>query len=168
MSNGVVRLSDVASRVKGDLRGDGSIRVTEVAYDSREAGPGSIFVAIRGMKVDGHDYVERARRSGAVAALVERFIPCSLPQVRVGDSRGALGEAAALIHGDPTSRLEVVGVTGTNGKTTVTVMLESMVRMSGRRFARVGTLGADIDGEYRSLALTTPEASDLQDRKSVV
>ena len=162
MPDKVVLLSDVARRVTGSLRGDGALTVCDVTHDSREAGPGSLFVAIRGRKVDGHAYIRRAVERGAHAALVERFIPCSLPQVRVADTRRALGPAAALVHGDPTHQLAVVGVTGTNGKTTVTVMLESIASAAGRQFARVGTLGIRIAGHHKPLTLTTPEASDLQ------
>ena len=162
MPETVVRLSDVAFRVSGDLRGDGTLAVCDVTHDSREAGPGHLFAAIRGERVDGHAYVRQAGERGARAALVERFIPCTLPQVRVADTRRALGPAAALVHGDPTRGLEVVGITGTNGKTTVTVMLESIARVADRHFARVGTLGIDIAGHHEPLSLTTPEASDLQ------
>ena len=162
MPENAVRLSDVASRVTGDLRGDGTLTVCDVTHDSRQAAPGHLFVAIRGGRFDGHAYVGQAGERGARAALVERFIPGPLPQVRVADTRRALGPAAALVHGDPTRELEVVGVTGTNGKTTVTVMLEAIVSVAGRHFARVGTLGIDIAGHREPLSLTTPEASDLQ------
>lgn len=157
-----MRLSDVARRVVGDLRGNGNVTVRDVVHDSREVGPGCLFVAIRGTRHDGHAYLDRAAERGACAALVERFSPVSVPQVRVGDTRRALGPAAALVHGDPTRRLEVVGVTGTNGKTTVTVMLESIARMSGRKYAGVGTLGTVIGDRRLPQPLTTPEASDLQ------
>lgn len=162
MPSKAVLLSQVASRVAGDLRGDGTLAVTDVTHDSRKTGPGSLFAAVRGRRVDGHAFVRRATEQGASAALVERFLPCSLPQVRVADTRRALGPAAALVHGDPTRRLDVVGITGTNGKTTVTVMLESIAYAAGRPFARVGTLGTDIAGRHEQLSLTTPEASDLQ------
>ena len=162
MPDRVVKLSDVARRVTGDLRGDGTVAVCDVTHDSREAGPGFLFVAVRGRRVDGHAFVRRAAERGARAAMVERFVPCSVPQVRVADTRRALGPAAALVHGDPTRRLDVVGITGTNGKTTVTVMFESIAGAAGRRFARVGTLGTAIAGRRGALPLTTPEASDLQ------
>ena len=161
MPSDAVQLSDVVRRVGGCLKGDGTVPVSDVTHDSRSARPGALFAAIRGRKVDGHDYVRRAAERGAGSVLVERFVPCSLPQVRVADTRGALGPAASLVHGDPTRRLDVVGITGTNGKTTVTLMLESIARRAGRRYARIGTLGTAFAGRHQPLTLTTPEASDL-------
>ena len=93
---------------------------------------------------------------------MEKFLPLSVPQIRVPDTRRALGPASALVHGDPTRDMDVIGVTGTNGKTTVTLMLESIARAADRPFGRVGTLGAKFLGNIEPLARTTPEGSDLQ------
>ena len=157
-----VELSPVASRVEGVMRGGESVAVSDVTHDSRQARPGTLFVAVRGLRADGHAYVGEAVCRGATAVMVEEFLPCSVPQIRVPDTRIALGPAAALVHGDPSRRLDVVGVTGTNGKTTVTMMLESIAAVSDRPFGMVGTLGTKIAGDHEPLALTTPEASDLQ------
>lgn len=157
-----VELSAVAGRVDGELMGDGSATVSNVTHDSRQAGTGTLFAAIRGRKADGHAYVGEAVGRGATAALVEEFLPRSLPQIKVSDTRRALGPAAALVHGDPSRHLDVIGITGTNGKTTVTLMLESIACAAARPFGRVGTLGANIRGEREPLARTTPEGSDLQ------
>lgn len=157
-----VALSAVAARVGGELRGDGSVAVVDVVHDSRSVRRGSLFAALPGAKVDGHAYAGEAVGRGAAAALVERFLPISLPQVRAPDTRRALGPAAALVHGDPSLGMEVIGVTGTNGKTTVTRMIEAIAAAAGRPFGRVGTLGVSIGGRPRSLDLTTPEGSDLQ------
>lgn len=158
-----VRLSAVAERAGGGLNGAGDPLICDVTHDSRRAGPGFLFAALRGLEADGRAFAEDAAARGAAAALVEgEFLPLALPQVRTPDARRALGRAAALVHGDPTRRLDVIGVTGTNGKTTVTFMIESIARAAGRPFGRVGTLGARLPGGGGPLALTTPESSDLQ------
>ncbi len=157
-----VDLAAVTHRVGGTLLGNPSTAVTDVVHDSRRAGPGALFAALRGSQADGHRFVEAAARRGAAASLVEEFVPSSLPQVRVADTRRAVGPTASLVHGDPTRGMEVVGVTGTNGKTTVTMMIESIAAAEGRPFGRVGTLGARFLGSHEPLPLTTPEASDLQ------
>lgn len=162
MPDASVSLLEVARRVNGHIRGDRNTRVCDVSHDSRRSDPGSLFAAIRGRQVDGHIYVGRAAELGAPAALVEEFLPLPLPQIRVADTRLALGPASSLVHGDPSRKLDVVGVTGTNGKTTVTVMLESVATVAGRQVARLGTLGTRIAGREEPLALTTPEASELQ------
>ena len=136
--------------------------VDDVHHDSRDAGPGSLFVAIPGANVDGHDYAARAVAAGAVALVVERPIEVDVPQLIVDSARRALPLVAAEVHGHPSEALTVIGVTGTNGKTTVTYMLESIARAAGRVPGLVGTIGARIDGEPVPVPRTTPEASDLQ------
>ena len=157
-----VQLATLARRVGGELRGDGAVAVTDVTHDSRRAVAGSLFVAVRGLHVDGHAYAGEAAARGASALLVEGFVPSPLPQIRVSDTRRAVGPAASLVNGDPSRRLDVIGVTGTNGKTTVTMMIESIALAAGRSCGRLGTLGATIMGRHEPLVLTTPEASDLQ------
>ena len=155
-------LATLAQRVGGEIRGDGAVNVTGITHDSRLATSGSLFVAIRGFGVDGHAYVEDAARRGAAALMVEDFVTTPLPQIRVPDTRRALGPAASLVFGDPSRHLDVIGVTGTNGKTTVTVMIESIASAAARPVGRLGTLGTRIVDRDEPLALTTPDASELQ------
>ncbi len=128
--------------------------VTRITHDSREIAPGSIFCAVRGTRFDGHDFAIDAVRRGAVALVVEQRIPAvGVPQIVVGDVRTAMGRLAAAFWGDPSHHLEVVGVTGTNGKTTTTHLLAEILRASGRPAEVIGTLSGGF---------TTPEAPELQ------
>jgi UDP-N-acetylmuramoyl-L-alanyl-D-glutamate--2,6-diaminopimelate ligase len=122
-----------------------------------------LFVAVRGLTTDGHRFVDQAVAAGASAACVEREIEeCAVPQIVVTDSRRVLGALAAEVHGHPSSDTRVVGITGTNGKTTVTYLLESIILAGGLAPGRIGTTGASVTGRLVPLPRTTPEASDLQ------
>ncbi len=154
-------VAGLAVLVGGELRGEGSGVLVDVTHDSRAAGPGIMFVAIRGFAFDGHSFAKSAAGQGA-PLLVERWLDIEAPQIRVADTRVALAAAAAAVHGNPAEAMKVVGVTGTNGKTTVTYMLESIVRSAGLIVGRIGTTGAAVDGVPLKIARTTPEASDLQ------
>jgi UDP-N-acetylmuramoyl-L-alanyl-D-glutamate--2,6-diaminopimelate ligase len=147
---------------------DPALEVTGVAYDSRAVTPGDLFVAIPGLKVDGHDFLSNAATWGAVAAVVERPIPDPpLPLVRVPSSRKALADLACRLHDDPTRVLTLLGVTGTNGKTTTCYLLESILAAAGHVTGLVGTVetrlrGVPLDAPEAVAARTTPEAPDLQ------
>ena len=156
------RLTEIAARLGGnaDVVGDDPV-ITSVTHDSREVGPGSLFVAIPGTQADGHDFVDRAFASGAAAVAVERDI-AGPSRLIVPDARVALPLLAAAVYGDPSHRLPVVGVTGTNGKTTVTHLLEQIVVADGQTPGIVGTIGARIGDTSASVSRTTPEASMLQ------
>ena len=163
MPDNPLTLACLADRIGGELRGDGSILIDDVTHDSRGAGPGFLFVAVPGRIVDGHRFVEDAARRGAAAALVQDWVsPVAIPQIRVPDTRRALGVVASVVHGEPSRGLEIIGVTGTNGKTTVTVMLEAIARAAGRSFGKIGTLGVTLEGLDETLSHTTPEGADLQ------
>ena len=135
------------------------IEIDDVSHDSRQTGPGWLFVAIRGANVDGHRFVAN---SGASAAIVEEQVDAPMPQLVVADSRRAMAIAARLAHGAPDDHLSVIGVTGTNGKTTVTHLCEAVWQHLGLPSGVVGTLGASVKGTAQPLARTTPESSDLQ------
>jgi UDP-N-acetylmuramoyl-L-alanyl-D-glutamate--2,6-diaminopimelate ligase len=137
------------------------VSVTNVTHDSRSVRTGSLFVAIPGEQHDGHDYVDRAVAAGAAAVVVERDVDVP-SRIIVSDARAALPWAAAAVYGDPSQHLPVIGVTGTNGKTTVTHILEQIVVAAGETAAIVGTVGARIGSADHAVARTTPEASDLQ------
>ncbi|MYH55868.1 MAG: UDP-N-acetylmuramoyl-L-alanyl-D-glutamate--2,6-diaminopimelate ligase [Acidimicrobiia bacterium] len=158
-----ITLAEIAHRLDGELSGNGAVALHDVTHDSSSAGPGSLFVAVPGHNRDGHRFIDQAVDRGAGAALVEEYVlSASIPQLKVADTRRVLGVVASWVHGDPSDDLEIIGVTGTNGKTTVTVMLEAIAEAAGRPFGRIGTLGVNINGKTQPQALTTPEGSDLQ------
>lgn len=141
--------------------GDPEAVLTDVTHDSRQVKPGSLFVAVRGEHTDGHRFVESAVMSGATAVLVEERVPVQVPQIIVSDTRRLLGPVAAAVHGSPAGDMVMVGITGTNGKTTITHMLDGMFRADGQITGLIGTIGAVSAGEPIKSVRTTPEAPDL-------
>jgi UDP-N-acetylmuramoyl-L-alanyl-D-glutamate--2,6-diaminopimelate ligase len=117
---------------------------------------------VPGATADGHDFAPAAVAAGATALLVERVVACDVAQARVARVRDAMARAAAHCYGNPSRALTVLGVTGTNGKTTTVHLLEAIARSAGARPGTIGTVGAHIDGTEVPLAHTTPEATDLQ------
>jgi UDP-N-acetylmuramoyl-L-alanyl-D-glutamate--2,6-diaminopimelate ligase len=148
------------------LTGDLSVQICGLSHDSRAIRPGWLFVAIPGEKSDGHDFVEAALRSGAAAVLAERPCPahvqCAVPWIRVSDTRRCLGPAAAAVFGHPTKKMVLVGITGTNGKTSLTFILEAIVKAAGGSPGVIGTITHRWGNRERQASRTTPEASDLQ------
>jgi UDP-N-acetylmuramoyl-L-alanyl-D-glutamate--2,6-diaminopimelate ligase len=132
---------------------DADVEVLDLAHDSRTVEPGSLFFCLPGTATDGHDHAPGALTAGAVALVVERRLDLPVAQVLVPDARVAMATMAAAFFGHPSSALAVVGVTGTNGKTTTTYLLRNVVEAAGRRCEVLGTLTG---------VRTTPEATDLQ------
>jgi UDP-N-acetylmuramoyl-L-alanyl-D-glutamate--2,6-diaminopimelate ligase len=156
-------LSELAAASPGhEIRGDASARVSDVVVRSSDARPGTLFACIPGAHADGHAFAGEAVEHGVTALMVERWLDVPAPQLRVPSVRVALGPVAAEVFGRPADRMTVVGVTGTNGKTTTTYLLESVFRSAGRRPGVIGTTGVRIDGEVTPFPRTTPEAPDLQ------
>src|SRR4051794_1716241 len=123
-----MRLDELVAELGGarTLGGDAGVEVTALTYDSRRVGPGTLFFCVPGERADGHDFGPRAVADGAVALVVERELDVSVPQVLVADARAAMAPLAARFFGDPTATLRVVGVTGTNGKTTTAFLLREI------------------------------------------
>ncbi|MGH2539544.1 MAG: UDP-N-acetylmuramoyl-L-alanyl-D-glutamate--2,6-diaminopimelate ligase [Actinomycetota bacterium] len=144
-----------------ETRGDPAVSILDVVHDSRSVTPGALFCCVPGGDVDGHDFAPAAIDAGAGALLVERWLDVSAPQARVPSVRVAMGPVAARAFRDPAAGMTMLGVTGTNGKTTVTHLLEAIVRRAGLRAGLIGTTGARVDGVQVPLARTTPEATDL-------
>lgn len=141
------------------------IGVRGIAEDSRAVRPGGLFVAVPGFHVDGHDYLARAAQAGAAAAIVERPVPdAGLPQLVVRASRTALAHAAGWWYGDPSRELGVVGVTGTDGKTTTSFLAVAALEAAGIRTGLVGTVETRVGGlrERHEAHVTTPGAPELQ------
>lgn len=149
----------LAEEVAGTIVGHRDVTITDVTHDSRSARAGTLFVAVRGASVDGHDFVPDLPAGSA--ACVTRVVDTDVPQVVVEDTRRALGPLAHLVHGRPSDHLTVVGVTGTNGKTSVSYLVSSILRAAGHSPACIGTTGVVRDGLRQALPRTTPEASDL-------
>jgi UDP-N-acetylmuramoyl-L-alanyl-D-glutamate--2,6-diaminopimelate ligase len=138
------------------------VAITEITYRSGEVEPGSLFFCVPGSTVDGHDFAMEAARRGAPAVVVERWLAMDTCQVRVPSVREAMGPVSATFFDHPSRRLTAVGVTGTNGKTTTTYLMESIYRAAGLAAGVVGTTGVRIDGRTLPFDRTTPEAPDLQ------
>jgi UDP-N-acetylmuramoyl-L-alanyl-D-glutamate--2,6-diaminopimelate ligase len=145
-----------------ELRGDPRTEIASVTHDSRAVGPGDLFCCVVGSTSDGHDHAPGAVAAGAAAVLVERPLGLPVAEVRVASVRAAMGPMAAAAWGHPSSKLAVLGVTGTNGKTTTTYLLENIARAAGIRPGVIGTIGTRIDGAAVPGERTTPEATELQ------
>lgn len=162
----VDRLVSQLKAVVHGFRGDLSSEVSGVQYDSRNVEPGDLFCCIHGMKSDGHDFASQAAEAGASALLVERWVEAGsatrIPQIRVADGRLAMAEAACAYYGNPSMRMRVAGITGTNGKTSTAFMAESIFRAAGYETALVGTVETRIAGAVEPAGRTTPESPDLQ------
>jgi len=158
-----VRLEELAA-VAGGARivGDGSVEVADLAYDSRRVGPGALFFCVPGEKVDGHEFAEAAVKAGAVGLVAERELELDVAQLVVDDARAAMAPIAARFFGDPTGELRVVGVTGTNGKTTTAFLIREILEAAGMRCGLLGTVKQVIGGVEEEVERTTPEAVDLQ------
>jgi UDP-N-acetylmuramoyl-L-alanyl-D-glutamate--2,6-diaminopimelate ligase len=162
-----VTLEDVARATGGKLSGAdnvASIVVSDVTHDSREAGGGSLFVAIRGAKFDAHNFVGQVLEQGAVGVVSERARPDDFAGawIEIADARAALAQAAAEVQGHPSRELKLVGITGTNGKTTTAHLLAAVCEAAGERVAVLGTVGYRIGEEQFKAEHTTPEASAIQ------
>jgi UDP-N-acetylmuramoyl-L-alanyl-D-glutamate--2,6-diaminopimelate ligase len=144
--------------------GEGSVVVTGIQHDSRQVQPGDLFCAIPGFHTDGHLYCYSAAQKGAVAFLVERadVVPAGYPAILVAQSRSAMAIAAAAFYGHPGNRLWMIGVTGTNGKTTTTHLIRAVLEGSDIPCGLTGTLHTLIGPEMFKVVRTTPEAPDLQ------
>jgi UDP-N-acetylmuramoyl-L-alanyl-D-glutamate--2,6-diaminopimelate ligase len=138
------------------------VEIDDLAYDTRTVTSGALFFCIRGDRVDGHDLAWEAIERGAAALVVERTLDVDVPQLVVPSTREAMAIAADVFFGEPTTQLDVAGVTGTNGKTTTAFLLRGVLEAAGRRPGLVGTVEWQVGQKTRSAPFTTPEAIDLQ------
>ena len=154
-------LDDAPLPVRPEVVGDATVDITSITQDSRAVEPGALFCCVAGARADGHALVGDALAAGALAVLVERRLdlPAGVPQLLVPAVRPAIGPLAAALHGHPSRQLTVIGVTGTNGKTTTTHLLRSVFEASGQPADVIGTLTSAPGAPP-----TTPDAPDLQAR----
>lgn len=158
-----MRLSLLLNGLAAEPLDPGDPDVASVVCDSRAARPGSLFVALRGARADGHDHLEAAARAGAAACLVQDRRPgFGMVRVRVADAEASLGRVASTFHGHPSRALRVVGITGTNGKTTTAYLVRHVLEASGVRTGRLGTVSYAFPQGEEPAPLTTPDAPTLQ------
>jgi UDP-N-acetylmuramoyl-L-alanyl-D-glutamate--2,6-diaminopimelate ligase len=165
-----MRLDELTAGVAGviagaatDVRSAGaSAEVTGLAYDSRTVRPGDLFFCVSGFHSDGHDFAAQAVAGGAAALVVERLLGLGVPELLVSSARAVMGPLAARFFGDPSSELRVVGVTGTNGKTTTAYLVRALLEATGEQCGLLGTVKSVVGGVERGVTRTTPEAIDVQ------
>ena len=147
-----------------DLMGNGApeIEISGLAYSSQSVTPGALFFCVPGFRVDGHDFAPDAVERGAAALVCQRPLGLGVPEIVVDDVRAAMGPAAARFYGDPTAQLELVGITGTNGKTTTAYLIRHLMEAAGRQCGLLGTVKRVVGGVEEDVVRTTPEAIDLQ------
>jgi UDP-N-acetylmuramoyl-L-alanyl-D-glutamate--2,6-diaminopimelate ligase len=147
-----------------DLMGNGApeVEISSLAYSSQSVTPGALFFCVPGFRADGHDFAPAAVERGAVALVCQRPLGLGVPEVVVGDVRAAMGPVAARFYGDPTAELDVVGITGTNGKTTTAFLVRHLLEADGRSCGLLGTVKRVVGGTEEEVERTTPEAIDLQ------
>ena len=136
--------------------------ITSIHYRAQEVRPGGLFVAIKGMKADGHDFIDQARERGAAAVVIQDHLKTGLPTVTVPNTRRALSAISARFYDFPASQLTLVGISGTNGKTTTTWILEQILKAAGHETGVIGTINWRYKDQVHDTPVTTPESLDLQ------
>jgi UDP-N-acetylmuramyl-tripeptide synthetase len=159
-----VTLGEVAQVLNGKLTGDENGEVLDVTHDSRQAREGSLFVAVRGAEVDAHSFVGQVMKQGAVGVISELEAPAGWggAWIEVTEARRAMALAAAAVHDHPSRELQLVGITGTNGKTTTTYLVAAIAESAGEPVAMTTTVEYRVGGERWKAERTTPEATDMQ------
>jgi UDP-N-acetylmuramoyl-L-alanyl-D-glutamate--2,6-diaminopimelate ligase len=152
----------IAALAPADVLRRAPVEIGDLAYDARAVGPGALFFCVPGSRADGHDFAPQAVENGAVALVVERPLDLDVPQLVVSDVRRAMAPVADEFFGRPSEELQIAGVTGTNGKTTTSFLLYSILAAAGRRPGLLGTIESRVGGERRPAIRTTPEAIDIQ------
>ena len=153
-------LSNIAADLRLPVTG-GDAEITSVEYDSRKVRKGSLFCCMKGLVSDGHNFAAQAVEKGAAALIVEHLLPLDVPQVVAPDGRVAMAHAAAAFYNHPEREMIMLGVTGTNGKTSTTYMVKSIAEAAGKKVGLIGTIHNMIGDEMFETGRTTPESADL-------
>ncbi len=137
--------------------------IRSIHYRSQDVRPGGLFIAVAGFQADGHAFIDDALARGAVAVMVQKPVDRPVAVVRVPDTRAAMGPVAGRFYGDPSRGMTVIGITGTNGKTTTSLLIESILTAAGHSVGVIGTIDCHFGGRHFSNPVTTPESLDLQE-----
>jgi UDP-N-acetylmuramoyl-L-alanyl-D-glutamate--2,6-diaminopimelate ligase len=162
----LINSSNAGQQTAANLRSFDTIHIQSLEMDSRQVKEGSLFICLEGYRTDGHAYVQQAIERGAVAVLVQKRVEVPAGEnvilIRVPDTRRALAVLADRFYNHPSHRLKVIGVTGTNGKTTITYLIEKLLEHQGFQTGRIGTIGVKIGSLLEPALNTTPESLSLQ------
>lgn len=156
-----MKLTELTHNLNAEIFGNSDVEISGIAYDSRKVKPGYLFIAIKGFETDGHKYIDSAVKNGAAAVIGEDSVECGCTYVKVADSRKAMALCGATYYGNPENKLKIIGVTGTNGKTTTTYLIRQILMMKGVRCDLIGTNQIIIGNEVIESSRTTPESLDL-------
>ncbi len=158
-----MKISKIVQGIEGAaISGGSDPEIKSVHYNSREVGPEGLFIAIRGLQTDGHGYIDDAVQRGATAVVAESGWKgsCSVPVIRVPNTRLALSHIGAVFYGNPSTNLCIIGITGTNGKTTTSYLTEAILTAAGFKVGVIGTINYRFNGKVFTNPMTTPEALD--------
>ena len=154
-------LKDILKNIKYEICGNSELDIKGIAYDSRKVKEGYLFVAIKGFETDGHKYIESAVKNGAIAVLGEDEVSGEFTYIKVDNSRKALAVCGAAFYGNPEKKLKIIGVTGTNGKTTTAYLIRQILMHQGLRCDLIGTNQTIVGEKVEESSRTTPESLDL-------
>jgi len=159
-----MKLKDIISDIDYlEIHADPETEINSVCYDSRQAGEGSLFVAVRGFSTDGHKYIPSVAAKGAAAVMCEAVPECDIPYILVNDCRKGLALASAAFFGYPSRKMRMIGITGTNGKTTSSYLIKHILESKhGEKLGLIGTNGNMIGERFIHSERTTPESYELQ------
>ncbi len=156
-----MKVHELTKNLNAEYFGNTDVEIKGIAYDSRKVKPGYLFIAIKGYETDGHKYIDKAVENGAVAVIGEDDLHCSCAYVKTEDSRKAMAVCGAEFYGNPQNKLKIIGITGTNGKTTTTYLVRQILMLKGLRCDLIGTNQIIIGEEKIESSRTTPESLDL-------
>lgn len=160
-NGGDMKLEKLIENLDANVVGETDHEIFDITYNSKEVTKGSLFVCVRGENSDGHDFAKDAEKNGAAAILCEKQVQVNIPQIVVSSTRKALSKVFSCFYDNPQNKLKIIGLTGTNGKTTTSFLIKSILEESGKKVGLIGTQGAFIGKQFFQTGLTTPDPQFL-------
>lgn len=156
-NGGDMNLENLIKNLEAKVIGETNLDILDITYNSKKVKKGSLFVCLCGENSDGHDFAKDAERNGAAAILCEKQVQVNIPQIVVSSTRKALSKVFSCFYDNPQNKLKIIGLTGTNGKTTTSFLIKSILEESGKKVGLIGTQGAFIGKQFFQTRLTTPD-----------
>lgn len=156
-NGGDMNLENLIKNLEAKVIGETNLDILDITYNSKKVKKGSLFVCLCGENSDGHDFAKDAERNGAAAILCEKQVQVNIPQIVVSSTRKALSKVFSCFYDNPQNKLKIIGLTGTNGKTTTSFLIKSILEERGRKVGLIGTQGAFIGKQFFQTGLTTPD-----------